>query len=159
MKMLKKSYLVNSTVLFVFTCFLLSSCSPSREEKALVIYCESKVPQMTKAGSGYYDYEPQDCCYENNIYLSFLNVYTDRDLVELHIGSLNDDDEQLKKTFKAQGEKILLCMAFSNKRLLTMLKQIQEIGYSLSICIMLDETCVFDKEQISCWNLNNIENE
>lgn len=133
---------------------LVSSCGPNREEKALEVFCRTEGPQLIIAEE-YSDVSKDECFfYNNSFYLGSIYVYTDRDVIEFHFDSTNDDDiEQMKDIFKTQGEELLLDMASSNKRIKIILKQTQKVGYELIVNINLDDVISFDKETISKWNL------
>lgn len=132
----------------------ISSCGPSREEKALEVFCRTEGPQLITAGENS-DVSKDECYFfDNSFYLCSIYVYTDRDVIELLFNATNHDDaKQLKDIFKTQGEDLLLDMASNNKRLKIILKQTQKVGYNLIVNVDLDDVISFDKETISKWDL------
>lgn len=143
--------------LFVLLTGFLLSCGPSKEEKALVVFCDAKVPQIIHIGSDMFGFSAEDCFYcDNYFYLNNIRVNTDYDQVELFLESTTYDYKKLSDLFKSHGQEVLFDMASSRKCILTMLKQVQLLGYSIKITVMLDEVCVFENETIKNWNLNNI---
>lgn len=151
----KNSVFIKLGLLSLLFCGIMSSCGPTRDEKALAVFCRTEGPQLIKADE-YSDASKGECYfYDNAFYLGSIYVYTDKDVIELHFDATNYDDvEQLKELFRSQGEDILLDMASTNKRIKIILRQTQKVGYELVVNVNLDDVITFNKETISKWNLN-----
>ena len=142
-------------LLSILMCVIMYSCTPSREEKALEVFCRTEGPQSSNL---YSNVSIEECYFFDNLFsISSISVDTRQNVVGLDILSTKKNTELVKELFSSisQGEKILLNMASSNKRLKIIFDQIQKLGYTLEVTINLsfDDVIVFNKEIISKWNI------
>lgn len=143
-----------SFLLGFLSCVIFCSCGPSKDERALEVFCRTEGPQLSNTWDDS-DVDKKDCYfYGNSIYLYSILVNTDKDIINLYFDTpLDELTSQLKELFAVRGKELLLDMASSNKRFKIVLRQTQKVGYDLVIIVKYDEVITFDKSTISTWNI------